>query len=193
MIINFCVPTCIFVLLLFQKLVEETLKVGQLDRFSEKVDLLGRDIFTLSPGQELNDEIVNNYLMMIEERGRTAGSKYPSVFSFSTFFYSKLVKQGPESVGSCKRKQNLFKHDLLLIPVNVNGNHWILVVVDLRDATVWYYDSMRFNGYVICFIFKRRLMLFGRFVSGFRIYYYFKCFKKYFTNCVFNVIACCNL
>lgn len=31
------------------------------------------------------------------------------------------------------------------------------------------------------------------FVSGFKVYYSLKFSKKYFTNCVSNVIACCNI
>lgn len=127
----------------------KTLEIPELKRFSEKLDLLGRDIHKLKPEQWLNDEIVNNYLMMIEKRGRTAGSKYPSVFSYSTHFFTRLVEKGHAGVIRWKRGVNLFKQDLLLIPVNVNKKHWILVVVDVQEKTVFFCDSMGSKGFVI--------------------------------------------
>ena len=53
------------------------------------------------------------------------------VYAFSTFFYSKLSKDGPThtSWDRWMRRGNItfFDYDLILIPIH-QGNHWTLTV-----------------------------------------------------------------
>lgn len=53
------------------------------------------------------------------------------VYAFSTFFYSKLSKDGPthSSWDRWMRRGNIafFDYDLILIPIHL-GNHWTLTV-----------------------------------------------------------------
>ena len=37
---------------------------------------------------------------------------------------------------------DLFSLRLLLIPMNLNGNHWTLAAIDVPNGTITYYDSM---------------------------------------------------
>jgi Ulp1 family protease len=123
--------------------------------------LCGRDIHRLQKGEWLNDEIINYYLSMIKERSfnptKVHHSKYspqrtsthlPRVFTFNTFFYSLLSARGYAGVRrwTKKAKVNLFELDRVVIPINKGGFHWILVIVNIKEKRIEYYDSMGREG-----------------------------------------------
>ena len=64
------------------------------------------------------------------------------------FFITKLLKVNrgynyKNVINWLKRKNvDLFSLRLLLIPMNVNGNHWTLAAIDVPNGTITYYDSM---------------------------------------------------
>lgn len=132
-----------------------------------------------SPPRWLNDEAINFYLSLIEqraaeregllvegpregwERGRPGARRYwRSVFFHSTDFWSCLRKNGGwryredkmwrwairrDRRGRWDRhpevRVDLFKKDLIFIPVNIDGSHWIAAAVDFRDKRIGVYDS----------------------------------------------------
>ncbi|XP_064460955.1 sentrin-specific protease 1-like [Ornithodoros turicata] len=98
-----------------------------------------RDMETLAGLNWLNDEVINFYMNLLVERGRT--DNFPSVYAFNTFFYPKLVAGGHVALKRWTRKVDLFSHDLVLVPVHL-GAHWCLAVIDFRSKTIQYYDSM---------------------------------------------------
>ncbi|XP_064490394.1 sentrin-specific protease 1-like [Ornithodoros turicata] len=98
-----------------------------------------RDTETLAGLNWLNDEVINFYLNILVERGRTRN--FPSVYAFSTFFYPKLVAGGHVALRRWTRKVDIFSHNLVLVPVHL-GAHWCLAVIDFRSKTIQYYDSM---------------------------------------------------
>ena len=75
------------------------------------------DLQTLKNLNWLNDEVINFYMNMLMERGKTS-DRLPSVYCFNTFFYGKIVSQGHSSVRRWTRKVDIFSHDLLIIPVH---------------------------------------------------------------------------
>ncbi|XP_049768592.1 uncharacterized protein LOC126106372 [Schistocerca cancellata] len=97
------------------------------------------DLATLSGTNWLNDKIVNFYLKLLTERGRQ--NREPEVYAYDTFFFPKLIKCGYESVKKWTRVVDVFKHDILIIPVHL-GTHWCMAAVDFRKQTLVYYDSM---------------------------------------------------
>lgn len=103
------------------------------------VDILRKDIRTLTGLNWLNDEIINAYLSLIVMRGKEAKRK--KVYAFNTFFYPKIRESGYNSVKRWTRKVDIFSHDFLLAPIHL-GNHWCLAVVNLIDRTISYYDSL---------------------------------------------------
>ena len=105
------------------------------------IDITRSDVETLKYDVWLNDQIINFYLEMIVERSWKNVS-LPKVYSFSTFFYPKLLKSGHSEVERWTRKVDLFSHDLAFVPVHL-GKHWCLAVVDFRKSSIFYYDSMR--------------------------------------------------
>ncbi|KAK6636265.1 hypothetical protein RUM43_009924 [Polyplax serrata] len=98
-----------------------------------------RDLQTLKGLNWLNDEVINFYMNLIMERGKT--EKLPNVYAFNTFFYPKLISTGHGSLKRWTKKVDIFSHDLILVPIHL-GMHWCMSVIDFRSKEVRYYDSM---------------------------------------------------
>ena len=90
-----------------------------------KLRLTREDIQTLGNRRWLNDEVVNFYMNLLMERGKK--DNYPRVYAFSTFFYPKLLSEGYRAVKRWTRNVNLFKQDIILVPIHLRS-HWTLVV-----------------------------------------------------------------
>ncbi|GAY67531.1 hypothetical protein CUMW_257240, partial [Citrus unshiu] len=78
----------------------------------------------------LGDEHIHEYLRLISETQR----QYPNallqrVTHTDTFFWHTMSKLMTDV-------------DMLLIPVNLDGVHWVLARVDFRKNKVWIYDSL---------------------------------------------------
>ncbi|EEC03135.1 sentrin/sumo-specific protease, putative [Ixodes scapularis] len=99
-----------------------------------------KDMETLAGLNWLNDEVINFYMNLLMERGRTEPG-LPSVYAFNTFFYPKLLTSGHAALRRWTRHVDVFAHDLLLVPVHL-GKHWCLAVVDFRTKSIRYLDSM---------------------------------------------------
>ncbi|XP_046401958.1 uncharacterized protein LOC124167936 [Ischnura elegans] len=103
--------------------------------------ITGADIQTLADSNWLNDEVINNYMDMLTQRGQS--NEYPSVHCFNTFFYPKLNSSGYSSVRRWTKKVDIFQKEILIVPLHLEI-HWALAVVDFRQKSICYYDSM--NG-----------------------------------------------
>lgn len=108
------------------------------------------------PAGWLNDEVISAYLEAVvahyhtsigHQRGET-----PKIHAFNPFFYTNLKRQGGYSnvrrwAGRAKIGGNdLLKVNFVLIPANVGGNHWTLVVVSPVNKTIEYFDSLHFSN-----------------------------------------------
>ncbi|NXA41338.1 SENP2 protease, partial [Eudromia elegans] len=112
-----------------------------------KLKVTREDIHTLRNLQWLNDEIINFYMNLLMERNRKEG--YPTLYAFSTFFYPKLVSGGYKAVRRWTRNVDLFKQDIIVVPLHLRV-HWALVVIDVRKKSIKYFDSMGKKGDKIC-------------------------------------------
>ncbi|NXL93783.1 SENP2 protease, partial [Alectura lathami] len=112
-----------------------------------KLKVTREDISTLKNLQWLNDEIINFYMSLLVERNKKEG--YPAAYAFSTFFYPKLTAGGYSAVRKWTRGMDLFKQDIILVPIHLRV-HWALVVVDIRRKTITYFDSVAHKGDKIC-------------------------------------------
>ncbi|MES1907584.1 MAG: hypothetical protein MHM6MM_000676 [Cercozoa sp. M6MM] len=126
------------------------------------IAILPEHMQRLCPGQWLNDELVNFYMSMINERSNafkwTSGKTKPEitrkdgikVFAWSSFFYERLSRNGYtfKNVARWTKKQHVdvFALDLMIVPINRSNVHWTMATVDFRDKTVRYYDSMHNDG-----------------------------------------------
>ncbi|KAH8582918.1 ULP1 like chllamydin domain containing protease [Cryptosporidium sp. chipmunk genotype I] len=103
--------------------------------------------------QWLNDELINFYFSMLQERNDRQVSKgfKPKVWLWNSFFYTKLTSDQNEETGYCyknvsrwtqRKKIDLFDYDIVLLPINVNNVHWTLGVVNFRLGYIQYIDSL---------------------------------------------------
>ncbi|NXU57404.1 SENP2 protease, partial [Turnix velox] len=112
-----------------------------------KLKITREDIHTLRNQCWLNDEVINFYLGLVMQRSKK--EDYPSVYAFSTFFLPKLTMDGYKGVSRWTRCVDIFKHDVIFVPINSNL-HWSLVAMDLRVKSIHYFDSLGKNGDDIC-------------------------------------------
>ncbi|EPT26540.1 Ulp1 protease family, C-terminal catalytic domain-containing protein [Toxoplasma gondii ME49] len=125
-----------------------------IDKFN--IGLTAGQLECLYGSNWLNDEVINFYMQMLQERNkkqRALGQNIWKTFFFNTFFYAKLtgghsadVTYDFASVRRWTRRQNvdIFAVDLILIPLHVNRLHWTLGVVDMRKGKrkIYFFDSL---------------------------------------------------
>ncbi|XP_074860511.1 sentrin-specific protease 2 [Carettochelys insculpta] len=112
-----------------------------------KLKVTRGDIQTLKNHHWLNDEVINFYMNLLMERNKQQG--FPVLHVFSTFFYPKLISGGYQAVKRWTKGVDLFKQDLIFVPIHLRV-HWGLVVIDVRRKTIKYFDSMGQRGHSIC-------------------------------------------
>ncbi|WFD28844.1 Ulp1 peptidase [Malassezia nana] len=106
------------------------------------------DMAKLRPGQWLNDEVINFYGQLIQQRANEAAPQPGvagacwAVHVFSSFFWENLTTRGYAGVRRWSRRVDLFTKDLVLLPINVGQAHWVCAAIDLRLRRFAYYDSM---------------------------------------------------
>ncbi|XP_020723077.2 sentrin-specific protease 1 [Bombus terrestris] len=103
-----------------------------------------RDIHTLADLNWLNDEVINFYMNLLIARS-TSNDKYPKVHAMNTFFYPKLISGGHSSLRRWTRKIDIFSQDIIVVPIHL-GIHWCMSIIDFRDKSIRYYDSMGGNN-----------------------------------------------
>ncbi|KAF7339827.1 Cysteine proteinase [Mycena venus] len=113
------------------KVTELLSKSGVISKYARE-QVSDQDILRLKPNKWLNDEVINFYGALILGRseaskenpvtnGKPAKEKKPlDVHYFSTFFWTKLEKEGYEKGRLAKwtKKIDIFTKDTILIPVN---------------------------------------------------------------------------
>eukprot|EP00923_Selenidium_pygospionis_P012515 GHVN01021252.1.p1 GENE.GHVN01021252.1~~GHVN01021252.1.p1 ORF type:complete len:878 (-),score=257.67 GHVN01021252.1:48-2291(-) len=123
------------------------------------IEITHETLACLRPGTWLNDEVINFYMELLNERNkrqRADGERTPRCYFWSTFFYTKL--SGENSLGgqnysyesvkrwSVRKKVNIFSDvEIMVIPVHVRKIHWTLGAVDLRSHKIHFFDSLAGN------------------------------------------------
>jgi len=116
----------------------------------DKVQLVERDLHTLSPGRWLNDEVINCYVKLLCQE------ELPVTFhAFNSQFWTYLSSHEPKArdkplvytynkVKRWTKRQNvdIFEKDVVLMPVNLSDMHWTLGALDFRSKKIRTYDSM---------------------------------------------------
>lgn len=86
----------------------------------------------------LTDAILNAFLMT---RSHLAQKLNVDIYTFDSLF-AKQLSEGKDDYQNFLKKCDIFKKDILLIPVNTHTNHWILFVVSLNLQTIVCLDSL---------------------------------------------------
>lgn len=111
-----------------------------------KIELTRDDLIRLNwkNGAWLNDNIINFFMEMINERSRNNHSLL-QVYAFNTYFAKKLsgseYKYETVQRWTKKIKLDLFSLQKVFIPVH-QTNHWALVTIHMDDKVIEHYDSL---------------------------------------------------
>ena len=101
----------------------------------------------LRPGVWLNDVIINAYLHLLQVRSDSLGKKQWFVTSFLGEFFKNnkqtFVKKMSRWLRKFLKNKPYTTIDRILLPVNINQNHWVLIEVDITGKRISYYDSLK--------------------------------------------------
>jgi len=92
----------------------------------------------------LNDKAINDYFTLLQQDN-------PSIYAFPTFFYQRYTrtedsKVNYDAIKRWTKKVNIFSKSKVFFPINiVQGTfaHWVLVVADMVNKELVYYDSLK--------------------------------------------------
>lgn len=120
----------------------------QLVHFKKKrtdVAMTRQELECLEPCQWLDDKAIEIYLHLVTQM-RDEVSELPDVVLIkNSFFYTKLIQEG-YVYGNVKtwtrRMGDLLARDKILVPINKDGNHWVMAVINMRDHRFEFYDAL---------------------------------------------------
>jgi sentrin-specific protease 1 len=133
------------------EIVDEALGTGNPNEILadfQNIPISRRDMATLRPRQWLNDEVINYFFKLLEQREASAvEATWPRCHFHQTNFYTKLAETPAgykySEVARWTRKKDVFSKDLIIVPIHCNGNHWTLAVINMKQKRFEYYDSLR--------------------------------------------------
>jgi sentrin-specific protease 1 len=135
------------------------------ERFNAKV--YRSQIVCLLAGTWLNDEIINQFLFLLQERsaqlcedfalGQRGQGARLRCYMHNTQFYEKVTEGGVYNYSRVEkwttrgtRKADLFvfvfDKDIVFFPRNISGTHWALCVAYIMELRIEYLDSMGADG-----------------------------------------------
>lgn len=115
------------------------------------IDMTARKLKALGNRKWLNDEIINFYMKSLQERNDVImevikdQAVYGGSFFFSTFFFQQLNEKelyAFKNVQRWTKNIDAFSRSKIIIPLNINNDHWTLVVIDFKSQAFTYYDSL---------------------------------------------------
>jgi sentrin-specific protease 1 len=121
-----------------------------IDKFN--IDMTRSKFACLRERTWLNDEVINFYMSMLQERDDRLCQEQPGRSSshyFNSFFMSKLLEKGTYTFSNVRRwtkKFDVSSKDKIFLPVNISNTHWTLAVVYVRKKEIVYFDSMNGDG-----------------------------------------------
>eukprot|EP00038_Savillea_parva_P010682 m.191978 g.191978 ORF g.191978 m.191978 type:complete len:820 (-) comp18530_c0_seq1:14-2473(-) len=108
------------------------------------IELTRGDFSTVADTEWLNDNVMNSYMTLLQQRNAKDAS-FPNFWSFTTFFYPQLKSKGYNSVRrwtkEAKCPGGLKAYDIIVVPLHL-GVHWCCGFIDFRHKTIEMYDSL---------------------------------------------------
>ena len=124
-----------------------------IDKFN--INMTQVKLSCLKEGTWLNDEVINFYMCMLQERDdklfQSNKGKRLSSHYFNSYFMDKLYRNGAYNFKLVKRwtekhNINIFEKDKIFIPVNISNTHWAMIVAYMQYNSIHYYDSLKREG-----------------------------------------------
>ena len=122
-------------------------------QFKYNIEMTKRKLNCLKCGTWLNDEVINFYMNMLQERDISLcelnKNRRKSHFFNSSFVQRLLVTDRCykyENVTRWTNKFNIFEMDKIFFPINIGKYHWTLAVIYPQKKRIEYLDSSGGNG-----------------------------------------------
>ena len=112
------------------------------------------DLRRLQEGNWLNDEVINAYMILLQERNvrDMKNDEIGRMHFFNTYFYEKLAgrenddyKFANVQAMTQKMEYSLFECEKIIIPICQN-HHWILAVINIKKRCIFVLDSMNLSN-----------------------------------------------
>jgi hypothetical protein len=116
------------------------------------IDMTKEKFLCLKPVTWLNDEVINFYMNLLQERDTkfiNAKEKTRSSHYFNSFFFTKLLENRVYNYSNVKRwtkKFDIFEKEKIFIPVNLNNTHWTMLMIHMQKKEIHYFDSLSGSG-----------------------------------------------
>jgi len=121
------------------------------------------DSADLRPRSWLRDGVINFFFRILRLAGEDAlhsgRPRATHCWAHTSFFYGKLVGQHPApprynyegvrgwtAAKSSSPPVDIFAYKRVIFPVNIRNVHWTMVLIDMEERKVYFYDSMSGNG-----------------------------------------------
>lgn len=106
----------------------------------DKITILGKDFKRLEPKAWLNDEIINSYGILIEQRAQVS-TNLPKVKVLNTSFIFNLNKRDFPALRRWFKNDPIQDYDFVILPVH-KALHWSCGVLDVKNRGILYLDSL---------------------------------------------------
>ena len=94
-----------------------------------------------SANQTMGDKMLDFYFRLISTRKRE--QNWPQVFPLNLAFFARLFYSGyDDAIKKNLNGKELFKNDIILFPICMDGYYFMLCIFDLRKKELSIYDSM---------------------------------------------------
>ena len=118
-----------------------------------RIEMKAKSLKSLQGLNWLDDEIINFYMEMINDRSKAKADShgYKKVWATNTFFFPTFTEQGYPKVRrwTKRNKIDVFSLDYVVIPVHLQV-HWTCAIVDLTMREITFVDSMGGHGDQYC-------------------------------------------
>jgi sentrin-specific protease 1 len=121
------------------------------------IEIRKKDIECMRDGERLNDEVINFYMGLMQQRELKVNPKKPRCHFFNTFFYKALTSDTREynykNVCKWTAVKKLGGYSILdceevVVPIHRgegDNAHWVLVVINIASKSLEFFDSLGGN------------------------------------------------
>lgn len=95
----------------------------------------------LTPGAWLRTSDIDEYMQLLKRTCPNEVYSFETSFFSNNLFYNSNINY-PRNTTSVYYEPNFLQFQHVLVPVNVNNSHWILLVVDCLSKVIRYCDSL---------------------------------------------------
>ena len=125
-------------------------------------DILISHLSKISRKEWFTDEEIDLYFWALNAREREIRREKPKCYFFPVFFFSFVIREERYNYNEAvefTKDIDVFSYEKLFIVINKNTNHWVCMVVHIKDCKIVIHDSMNTHK------FEHELLLMFRFLS----------------------------